>query len=144
MLGKKNEKYTEFDIMDQKVKFVDAPEPSNVIWENLEVTSRQRTSRKCGVGMVIFVFLIFTFVMFSLLKSTSGANKLKYPDYQDCPGIQQLFEKPDKTIDVATFELFAQNDKDLTLISRGTGYYQCYCKLHSSYTKIAKSDNVEQ
>lgn len=88
MVGKKNEKYTPFNFLGEETKFIEAPEPSNVLWENLEVTARQRRGRKCGVSMVIVIFMIFTFVLFSYLKAKQGFNKLKYPDNQDCGSIQ--------------------------------------------------------
>lgn len=87
MLGKLNDKYQPFEILGEETKFTEAPEPSNVLWENLEVTGKQRAGRKCGVGMVIFFFMVFTFVLFSVLKSKQGANKLKYPDNQNCNSV---------------------------------------------------------
>jgi hypothetical protein len=40
------------------------------------------------------------------------------------------------------FKEFAASDKDETIEHlRGAGYYQCYCKLHSSVSKIAHSDD---
>lgn len=93
MLGKLNEKYKPFEILGEETKFTEAPEPSNVLWENLEVTGKQRNGRKCGVGMVIFFFMVFTFVLFSVLKSKQGGNKLKYPDNQNCLNMANLFLK---------------------------------------------------
>jgi hypothetical protein len=40
MLGKKNDKYQPFEILGEDTKFDEAPEPSNVLWENLEVTGK--------------------------------------------------------------------------------------------------------
>lgn len=88
MLGRNNEKYQPFEFLGEQTKFSEAPEPSNVLWENLEVTGKQRTSRKCGVYMVILMFMVFTFVLFSVLKSKQGANKLKYPDNQNCKSVE--------------------------------------------------------
>jgi len=74
MLGNNNERYDPFVFLGEECKFIEAPEPSNVLWENLEVTGKQRTGRKCGVYMVIFFFMVFTFVLFSVLKSKQGFN----------------------------------------------------------------------
>ena len=43
MLGNKNEKLIPFEFLGSETKFGEAPEPSNVLWENLEVTGRQRS-----------------------------------------------------------------------------------------------------
>ena len=40
MLGKLNDKYQPFEILGEETKFTEAPEPSNVLWENLEVTGK--------------------------------------------------------------------------------------------------------
>lgn len=116
MLGHKNQKLVPFELLGEECKFIEAPEPSNVLWENLEVTGKQRAARKCGVGMVILFFMIFTFVLFSVLKSKQGANKMKYPDNQNCKSVEQLFAKVDpndntqKIIDLVDFEEFATQD----------------------------------
>ena len=72
-----------------------ATEPSNIIWENLEVRARKRYMREFVVGFVVTLFIIFTFVLFSALKSYQGGNLMKYPENQSCSNLQELFKKPD-------------------------------------------------
>lgn len=108
-----------------------APEPSNVIWENLEVTPLLRGSLKFGVIVLISIFIFITFLVYTALKSQAGNNKLTYPSSTNCAGIQDLFVKengnPDTT-DWKAFKEYADHDKDETLSRRGAGYYMCYCK----------------
>lgn len=82
--------------MNEVAEIKAAPEPSNVIWENLEVTPFQRGARKTGVVVVVTLFIFFTFIVYSILKSKAGENKLKYPSSTDCDGIESLFKKDGK------------------------------------------------
>lgn len=40
--------------------------------------------------------------------------------------------------DLEDFKYYAEFDKKETLNMHGSGYYMCYCKLHSKYSEIAK------
>lgn len=45
----------------------EAPEPSNILWENLHVTPRQQIIRKILVSFAILVLLFGMFVLFTFL-----------------------------------------------------------------------------
>mmetsp|Transcript_4672 Transcript_4672/g.6635 ORF Transcript_4672/g.6635 Transcript_4672/m.6635 type:complete len:427 (-) Transcript_4672:9-1289(-) len=77
----------------RKLKVSQAPEPSTIIWENLEVPERSRLFRKCLTTSVatlaIFLSVIFTFLArdfkFQTLKSTErpcpyGFSELSHDD----------------------------------------------------------------
>lgn len=139
----KNAEYEDnkFKILGKNIICHDAPEPSNVIWENLETTNLQRQSRKCGVVVVICIFLILTFLLFSVLKSKAGENKLKYPSANDCDAYDAMFEGEKMK---EKFKEYAQFDKAMTMDTRGAGYYQCYCSKHSSFQKLYKVEKYQE
>lgn len=94
-----------------------APEPSNVIWENLEVTPFKRAARKSGVILLISLFIFMTFLLYTALKSRAGKNKLRYPSTTNCGSIQSLFLKEPGNIDSTdwvTFKKYAEHDKEPT------------------------------
>lgn len=76
-------------------KFKAAPEPTNIIWENLEVSYSTRLKRKCVVSGLVALFIALTFVLFTFLKVQSGKNKVKYPASTDCASINGLFTGSD-------------------------------------------------
>jgi hypothetical protein len=104
-----------------------APEPTNIVWENLEVSRRKRNINKVIVGFFIILFIIAMFLLFGVLKSQSAKNKIKYPASTDCESISTMFVG-----NIANCEKEAEYDKSSTENNNGLGYYQCYCKLHSS------------
>jgi len=85
--GSVNTEYEPLMLLGEPTTVTAAPEPSNVIWENLEVTPVQRGCRKTGVTLLITLFIFLTFLLYSALKSRAGENKLKYPTKVDCEGI---------------------------------------------------------
>jgi hypothetical protein len=49
-----------------------ASEPSNVVWENLEVNKTTTRKRYSVVFTVIIVFIIVTFLVFTSMKYLAG------------------------------------------------------------------------
>lgn len=93
--GASNDDYDPLVLFESEMKIEEAPEPSNVIWENLEVSSMTRGARKSGVVMLITLFIFITFLVYSGLKSRAGSNKLKYPSSTNCNSIGFLFSTTD-------------------------------------------------
>lgn len=89
--GKKNPEYETLELFGEPVQMEAAPEPSNVVWENLEVRSSQQRNRKIFAFICIAIFIILTFLLFTVLKSANGKNKLKYPPRTDCENIYNQF-----------------------------------------------------
>jgi len=93
--GFRNKNRVECKFLDQAVRVREAPEPSNIIWENLELGKHLIRRRRLLVGIVIAIFIFLTFLLFTYLKSISGENKLKYPERVDCVAIQAFFNDAD-------------------------------------------------
>lgn len=58
--------------------FCDAPTPSNIIWEHLDVSEEERTYKTRKAIAIISLVLLGTFLLFTALKTKSGENKVKY------------------------------------------------------------------
>jgi hypothetical protein len=83
LAGLPNEKYEPFTLFGYEPVFYDAPDPSNIIWENLDVLEPVRQSNMRKSIAVITLVLIFTFFLFTALKTKSGQNKAKYSGSSD-------------------------------------------------------------
>ena len=72
-------------------------EPSDILWENLEFSKIGRTSRACISTILVVIFLIFTFGLFSYLRSHAGEFADKYPSSTSCTRIKRSFTKNNLT-----------------------------------------------
>ena len=90
----------------------EAPEPSNIIWENLDVSLNTQRKRECGVGIIIVIFIILTLMLFSVLKGVAGINNLKYPPRINCVSINGQFNLNDgsEKLDIEKYTEFAMAD----------------------------------
>jgi len=103
----------------------DAPEPTNIIWENLEITGHTMRIRRVIAVIIMSIFIFLLFILFTALKSYNGKNKLKYPSTTPCTDFANQFGT-----DIALFKEFALKD-ELNLLEdqmHAVGYYMCYCK----------------
>lgn len=51
-----------------------APEPSDIIWENLSVTKAQARRNTIKIDIIIFIVLLIIFTIFGTLKSVSNKS----------------------------------------------------------------------
>jgi len=82
--GKKNKHLKHTMLMGHRAHVNSANEPSDIIWENLQFTKMFMRKCQTKVFFVILIFVLLTFVLFSLMKSTAGKNKAKYPSSINC------------------------------------------------------------
>ena len=78
-----------------------------------------------------------TFLLFTVLKSVSGKNKLKYPSRIKCDNIDHQFED-----DKEQYESLAGTDKAHVMKLQGNGQYMCYCKKYGSISDISDSQSI--
>jgi hypothetical protein len=60
------------ELYGEKVHFRAAPEPSNIIWENLEITGPTMKKREAIAGFWIIIFIVICFLAITALKAYSG------------------------------------------------------------------------
>lgn len=108
------------EIFGQKMEVVAAPEPSNLIYENFSISTKERNKNKIKIFSIIVVFFAAIFTLFSFLKHNVANSMKKYPPNIDC----EVFDK----IPMPIFIFLALEDKPHALQERGNGLYMCYCK----------------
>ena len=91
--------------------FEEAPEPSDVIWENLEINEETKMQNTGYVCLTISFFLLLTFFIFTGLKVVSGNAVLQSPPNQDCLSVDHMFAGESGEIDQARYFSFASKDK---------------------------------
>ena len=82
--GKINKGFRTFKILGDDSRIEDAVEPSNVIWENLEVPGKEHLKRKIIVGLIFCVLMFLVASFFTYLKSDLAQVRLMYPLSRDC------------------------------------------------------------
>lgn len=73
------------------LEFVEAPEPSDIIWENIEWSDSYRIKATCVVFLVSTVLLLVVLLMFIGIKAKAGQVQIMYPPRMDCTSITSLF-----------------------------------------------------
>ena len=66
------------------MEFKEAPDPTDVIWENLETTDTEISRNECFTTLAIAFFLLLSSSIFYLLKQSSNDNMFKYPNAVYC------------------------------------------------------------
>lgn len=115
-------------LLKDQIHLHGAPEPSNILWENLHISSSQRICRTIIVSIVVFLLLLGMFALFTSLELITVANIGRYPPATNCANIDAMFT------DIAAYEAFALTDRPFTDFQQGTGIYQCFCNAQFSYT----------
>lgn len=127
-LAIKDPKYYNVTLLGERPKVKSAPEPTNIIWENREVTKLSRFFRMALVVLIVVIILAFAFtVMVNLKKKALAANN-KYLK-QDCGEISSIYGG-NLTQDYAVDEWFTYyqpgpNEKKKERIS---GVLDCFCQ----------------
>lgn len=112
---------SKYKFFDEHLSFWEAPEPTDIIWENRDKTFGDQAKRKAIVAIVIILLLIGAFIAFFLLKKQTVTNNKIYPASVDCNSIDAMF--PNKM----TYFEYAILDEEHTEKERGAGIYQCFC-----------------
>ena len=110
----------------------EAPEPSNIIWENLQDSPKRMNQRKALVFVLLIVALGLIFTLLAFLKKNVVQLTKKYPEALNCNRLNIASEDHD------IFEDFAKRDKPATDKFQGLGYFYCFCKKHSSRFELMK------
>ena len=105
----------------QLIAFNEAPEPTNILWENRDVTPQKRLKRKAIVVSIIFLLLLAAFTVFFVLKQQTILNYKKYPPTTDCKSISQMFKND--LGPSSNYSIVASFDKENTMNQQGTGIY---------------------
>jgi hypothetical protein len=143
--GTENSDYDPIISRGEEMQVLDAPEPSNILWENLQVSKLRVRVNQGGVYFAIFIILMIVFGTMALLKKTASDNLKMFPPRMPCDGINNIYkDEKNEGKPVTESEFYikaATKDKIQTYEKRGGGYYQCFCKAFTYkdiYEKIYK------
>ncbi|KAL7685531.1 putative calcium-dependent channel, 7TM region phosphate [Plasmopara halstedii] len=107
-----------------------APEPSNILWENLEVTAKSRRLRRSFANAVTFLLLLFSGVIISAAQSAQQTFKDKAPPPGLCQTtLPEIFYASPDFLDVkgVTWELEWNPNATCSLGEHGeTRYHVAY------------------
>lgn len=70
--GALNLDYRPFMLLGEESEVRICNEPSDILWENLEFSNFGRARRICLASILVLIFLIFTTVVFSILRARAG------------------------------------------------------------------------
>jgi hypothetical protein len=130
--GFKNPKRQKFEFLGRNARVQISSEPSNIIWENLEIGRHIERRRRVLVTILIGIFIFATFMLFTYLKQFSGRNAQQYPKTVNCKAIKNYFVETTSQTDGSASKINMSNyytfDKAATMASHGSGYYQCFCQ----------------
>ena len=73
-----------FTLFGEEQEVAAAFEPSNIIWENLEIPVKTRNRNKCKVFLIVSFLLLIILLAVAYLKVLATKEKLKYPQSYEC------------------------------------------------------------
>lgn len=88
----------EKQILGEDLRCNEAPDPSNIIWQNRHVTRKQQNIRKFFVFIGVVIMLGCSFALFTWFKNIATNNQQKYPPTTDCTNIGNMFTGPSDPI----------------------------------------------
>ena len=74
-------------ITDHEIDIKDACEPSDIIWENREITDSQRFFKGIIAFTVVSIMLAISFIIIVKLTQVSNYALEKYPPVPDCTNL---------------------------------------------------------
>jgi hypothetical protein len=136
---------SKFYLVGEEAWCKQAPEPSEIIWHNRHVTTKQQNCRKVLVFLVCLIFLGLMFFFFSWMKSKAINNMWRYPTTTNCGAVTSMFSGKDPTtgemvVDLDDYQKYADIDKPLTNERQGSGIYLCFCLAYKSNPGVGYLD----
>ena len=140
--GKKNPNKVDFKLLGDQLVIEQAPEPTDIIWENLEIGKLDMFIAKVRYFVIHFIILFFSLILFTFLKSQKDTITRKYKEGLDCTSINNLFGGGSELVKNKQFyeryRKAAIYDEIDTLLGHGLGFYQCFCNTFSQHSKAFK------
>lgn len=129
-----------FKSLGVEIQIEDPPEPSDVLFENLEISENQRRRNKCLLYLFLFITVLIGLAIFTYLYMYASETSKKYPQPFNCKSVYSIFIKTkqsDLTDDFfeykfnnkskKLFKNYAEKDKKFVDEYKAGGFFQCYC-----------------
>ncbi len=68
-----------FQLFGRKLEITQAPETTDIIFENFEVTQEQKNAKKLVVFSILVGVLVTIFLLFAYLQARAGKTQRLYP-----------------------------------------------------------------
>ena len=117
-----------FWLAKHEIEIQEASEPSDIIWENRQITPAQRTKKGIIVFIIVALMLAVSFVIIFVLTNMSNEAVNKYPIVTDCTALAG-YDDYDHLLEIST-SVWKQNQALEELgkpVSYKSGYVQCFC-----------------
>ena len=119
---------SEKTLLGQPLKFEDASEPTDIIWENRHFTATDYLKRTIIAVVIIGIMLFLSFLLIMYISLASAAMSAVFPQV-DCTGIESSY-----TGDL--LQRYAVDDYDFITANPDTaissGVLQCFCQLQKT------------
>lgn len=120
-------------LLTESLDISEAPEPTDIIWENRHNTYEQRKEKEYIVGVIIFILLLISAGFIFSISVKNRELKQKYP-VSDCVQKQSMFiehaSEQEYSWEQLAFEEFIRNTK-LQLEGKQSFYTDtlpCFCQ----------------
>ena len=104
-------------MMDCKLELFEAPEASDIIWENMGYSQTTIFRNTIIVWMIVIAFLNLIVFMFIKVHKPINLINQRYPPLRICEPLEEVHES------LKQFIKYAQDDKENTINSMGRGNY---------------------
>jgi hypothetical protein len=112
-----------------------APEPNDIIWENLEFDRQTLSMNKRKVYILVAFVMMGILSLMTFMEQHVAKLQQMFPLDQLCQPQDEVFGSDDR------FLIYAQIDKGPSLEGKGHGIYQCYCADADTFTTLMDSSS---
>lgn len=121
------DKQLEVRVLGEAPKFIEAPEPTNVIWENRAISNTERLIRGILSYILMFIILAMSFILLIYLKNKGAARNAKYEQI-DCNTVFSAYSSDfinDRAI-AGYKDYYRPSDNELEL-KKVPAILNCFC-----------------
>lgn len=112
------------EIFDCNPTIKQAPDPSNIIWENYSISFNRKLFNQILIGLILIIIYFVILTLFTLNKRTANKFFNIFPLETSCSCIASVYENKNGTIDdFSNWAKYAKFDKKNALYSHGDGQY---------------------
>jgi hypothetical protein len=86
-VGQKNEDHTKAIILGQPTAVIEAPEPTNIVWEDLGITGWQMWKNNLKANILMSILVLAGFFFFWFLKYIPNSIQEMFPTTTHCGSI---------------------------------------------------------
>lgn len=89
---KYNESGKALEIFDEKLELQEAPEASDIIWENMPLTQYQIFRNTLFFGIIVLAFLLLIVYLFIITHNILDVTNKRYPQMTSCDLYRQVHD----------------------------------------------------